>query len=73
MSQIAPAADTPVRLRAFRAETGFAIPKAPRRLCQVLGRAGAREAWWQEALRWSAISLSASLVAGEMLLWLAAR
>lgn len=67
MSQFAPAADTPVRLRAMRAEPGFAIPTRP----QPLRRAHARrEGWWQEALRWSTIALSASLAAGELLLWI---
>lgn len=69
MRYFAPAADTPVRFRAMRAEPGFTIPTPPRRLRQALAYAGARETWWQEALRWSTLALSASLVAGEFVLW----
>jgi hypothetical protein len=37
---------------------------------QLLGLAVAGEPWWQEALRWSTIALSASLIASETLLWM---
>lgn len=45
----------------------FAIPLPPRSL---LVRRRVAEPWWQEALRWSAIVLSAGLAAGEATLWL---
>jgi len=36
----------------------------------LTGRAP-RETVWQQALRWSTLTLSAGIVAGEVLLWLA--
>jgi len=43
----------------------FAIPAPPR-----LHRATAPlEPLWREAMRWSLVALSASLVAGEVVLW----
>ncbi|MBU8538625.1 hypothetical protein [Falsiroseomonas tokyonensis] len=43
---------------------GLRIPPRPR----VITRAPAREPAWREAMRWSLIALSASLVAGEVAL-----
>ncbi len=70
MSHALAAPACPVTARGLRAEArrlpaDLRIPMPPRGRRLVLRRA---EPWWQEALRWSVIGLTASWLAGEVTL-----
>lgn len=51
--------------RHIPADLRIPAPPRGRRLAAVRA-----EPWWQEALRWSVIGLTASMAAGEVTLWM---
>jgi hypothetical protein len=53
------------------AQAAFTMPAPPIGWVRSLTGRAPRETVWQQALRWSTLTLSAGIVAGEVLLWLA--
>jgi hypothetical protein len=58
-------AATPRQAQARRIPADLRIPVPPRGRVLAAARP---ESWWREAMRWSIIALTASLVAGEVTL-----